>query len=234
MIKLKYIFLILGLFNISWTNYNIKDNNLNFTISHQKYRDSIPLDSIKVISKFEVYIQTELRQILISSDNDGTINPRADDAGNWTGCACGKGKLVGTFRDISACAFTGYYNYEPTVEELRAITYRQAKTIYKWFWDNLNLSNIPDQDIANITMHIKLHFGNIKIIQIALNNLGANLTVDGIMGPKTNKELVKYSFQNSTKNYNEIRTVLEKRYENASPVYKKGFLKFLKRHFPKK
>lgn len=140
---------------------------------------------MKKTSSFEKYIQLPHRQFLTSAQNDGTINPRSDDAGNWTGGVVGVGNLVGTYRDISAVAASAYYGYPVTVSKLRSIDYNEAKKIIKWIWDSIDATEIPNQDVANITMHIKMHFGNIRLVQKALNQMGAGLKVDGVMGPKT-------------------------------------------------
>lgn len=182
-------------------------------------------------ANFNGYFNLPHRKLLTSSANDGTINPRPDDAGNWT--YCGKGKLVGTYRDISACAATAYYGYEVDVHKLRSIDYNEAKRIIKWIWDSINASEIPNQDIANITMHIKMHFGNVGLVQKALVQRGENIGIDGVMGSKTLAALKRKAKSQPIKLYNSIRFYLEQSYNKSNPVYKKGFLKVLK-DFPKK
>jgi hypothetical protein len=185
------------------------------------------------ISSFEKYMRLPHRQLLTSAQNDGTINPRADDAGNWTGGVVGVGNLVGTYRDISAVAASAYYGYPVTVSKLRSIDYNEAKRIIKWIWDSIDASQIPDQDVANITMHIKMHFGNIQLVQKALNQLGERLELDGVMGPKTLAAIQRQSRLQPVLTYNRIRAQLKAAYEKSNPVYREGFMNVLK-DFPKK
>jgi hypothetical protein len=205
--------------------------------------DSIKLDTVieKVEplvfadAKFEAYMNTNLRKKLTSHVNDATVNPRADDAGNWTGGVQGKGKLVGTYRDIAAVTACAYYGKKTvTPEELRAIDENEAKRIIKWIWDSINASEIPDQDVANITMHIKMHYGNIRIVQRALNSLGENLKLSGTMNKPTLKALQKHTKSDAINTYNVIRTKLKHSYSRSNPVYRKGFMRIIENDFPLK
>ena len=184
-------------------------------------------------ANFERYMQMPWRQKLTSASNDGTINPRADDLGNWPSGQIGVGPLVGTFRDISAWALTAYRGHTVTVQELRALTYADAKEVIKWIWDGIRAGEIQDQDVANITMHIKMHFGNIRLVQEALNNLGEKLDIDGTLGQKTLDAINRQIRKGPARLYNAIRAKLKAAYERSNPVYRKGFLNVLS-DFPEK
>ena len=184
-------------------------------------------------ANFEKYIQMPWRQKLLQAANDGTINPRSDDAGNWDSGQIGVGKLLGTYRDISAVLAKSYYKREITVQDLRNIDYNEAKIIIKWMWDGIRASEIKDQDVANIIFHIKMHFGNVRLAQEALNKLGENLSVDGSLGSKTLDAINRQIRRNPAKLYNAIRANLKAAYERSNPVYTKGFMKLLS-DFPEK
>lgn len=173
---------------------------------------------------FNSYMNLPLRKKLTDSSNDGTLNPDPSDSGNWTGCKCGKGNLVGTYRDISACALSAYLKRPVTVKDLRSLNEEDAKKIFKVWWDNMQMSKIPDQDVANIVFHIKMHFGNLQVVEKAFNIESTNVI----------EILVEKTKLNPIETYNTIRENLKKAYENCNPKYRKGFMKFLKEDFPEK
>lgn len=183
---------------------------------------------------FYKYMDLPLRKALTSQVNDGTINPDPDDYGNWTGGRPGKGKLIGTYRDISAVALSDYLGREATVEDLRALTHDDAVKIIKSWWDKMQLSEVPDQDVASITFHIKMHYGNLRLVQIALNKLGENLKVDGVFGPQSLAALIRQTKRDEVATYTAIRNTLKKSYEQANPKWRNGFMRFLKEDFPEK
>jgi lysozyme family protein len=189
------------------------------------------------MASFDEYMLSQPRYDLTQSRNDATINPRSDDAGNWTGCAYGRGNLVGTYRDWSACAETSYLRRNATVSDLRALTFNDVKQRIKTTaWDRIGLDSLTDQDVANIVMHVKLHFGNISNVQRALNELGENLTIDGLagVGSNTTNALIRQTRKNPIKTFNAIRDRLSVVYSNSNPVYSNGFMRYLNTYFPRK
>jgi hypothetical protein len=201
----------------------IKDTILIQSEPKIEERVQIKNVSLKDVN-FNSYMNLPLRKKLTDSSNDGTINPDPTDSGNWTECKCGKGNLVGTYRDISACALSAYLKRSVTVKDLRSLTEEDAKKIIKTWWDNMQMSKIPDQDVANLIFHIKMHFGNIQIVQKALNIKDNN--VIEILVEKTKFDPIE--------TYNKIRENLKKAYENCNPKYRKGFMRFLTEDFPEK
>jgi len=189
----------------------------------------------KIMASFDAYINSPLRKALTSANNNGTKDtpghPRADDAGNWTGCRPGVGNLVGTYRDISACMLTQVLGRPATYEDLKALTEQDAKNLIKrWFWDPLKLDQVPHQETADISIHIFMHYGNIRVVQKGLNRLGAGLVEDGKAGPATIEALRKKAGPTA---YNAIRDELRIAYENNSvEVYRKPFLDALNKYFP--
>lgn len=180
----------------------------------------------------EAYMRSEPRATLTKASNSALmhINPgavRADDAGNWTGCSVGSGNLVGTHRDLSACMASHILGRPITSEELGKYTEAQVSEIFIDEFNNLGLNQLTNQSVANLVMHIKLHFGNVRVVQLALNDLGENVSVDGSMGPETLEALKKETRKNPTATHNAIKNRLEQSYQNANPVYRTGFLNAL-------
>ena len=175
-----------------------------------------------------------LRKILTTVVNDGTINPRSDDGGNWNGCGVGNGQLIGTYRDISACAMSDYLKRPATVQDLRNLTEAGARRIIKSWWDKMRMSEVTNQDIANIVFHLKMHFGNVHIAQIALRQLGENVDIDGQFGPQTLEALKRQTRRNAFKTYTAIRNLLKQNYQQSNPVNRAGFMRFLTEDFPEK
>lgn len=189
------------------------------------------------MASFDEYMLSQPRYDLTQSSNDATINPQSDDYGNWTGCAPYRGNLVGTYRDWSACAESSYLNRPATVNDLRSLTFNDVKRRIKvTAWDRIGLDSLPNQDIANIVMHVKLHFGNIRNVQIALNSLGENLSIDGQagFGSSTLNALIRQTRKDSIKTFNAIRDRLADVYSASNPRYSNGFLRYLNTYFPRK
>jgi lysozyme family protein len=107
------------------------------------------------------------------------VNDPADPGG-----ATHRGITFATFRN---CA-RKLLGIEPTLENLRALTEMQAATIYKaLYWDAIRGDEIHSQHIANIVCDFQVNAGSTsaRLLQRVLNQLGANLGVDGIIGKAT-------------------------------------------------
>lgn len=77
---------------------------------------------------------------------------------------------------------------DPTLENLQNITSEGAKAICKaLFWDSIRLSDIEDGDLRWLIFDFHVNSGPYAMyqLQIILNELGAGLTVDGIIGSQT-------------------------------------------------
>lgn len=168
----------------------------------------------------EAYMRSEPRATLTKAANSALmhINPAAvldNDAGNWTGCQPFVGNKVGTHRDLSACWASSILGRPITSEELGEYSENDVKKLFIDEFNNLGLNQLSDQEVANIVMHIKLHFGNVRVVQRALNDLGENLSTDGGLGPATLSALKRQTNKNPAATYNAIRTRLEEAYQGG-------------------
>ena len=186
------------------------------------------------------YMYSEPRYSLTNKQNNCVIAgikgiPRDDDAGNWTGCAPGAGQKVGTCLDWSACAESQYLGRAATPEDLDNLNFNKVAGRMTAIFNQLGLNQLSDQDVANITMHVAMHFGigNLRVVQNALRDLGEDITPDGQMGPQTLAALKRQTNKNAANTYNAIRARLEESYNNAPAHVRAGFLNGLK-HFPEK
>ena len=174
---------------------------------------------------FKSYMNLPIRKQLTSALNDDTVNPDPHDAGNWTGCGCGQGNLVGTYRDVSACAMTHMLKRPATTQDLRSLTEEDVNRIFKSWWDDMRMYEIPDQDVANIIFHIKLHFGNIGVVKRALN-IGDDKDIIDAVREKTKSDPIE--------TYSLIREDLKTTYSRCNPRYVRGFLRLRDEEFPEK
>ncbi len=189
------------------------------------------------LATFDNYMLSMPRNLLSQTSNNGTDtnppHPLSNDAGNWSGCAQGAGLLVGTYRDVSACMLSAKLGRTVTAQELRNLTFNDVKDLFRPLWISIGAGQLTDQDVANIYMHIKLHYGNIHVVQRALNKLGENLNVDGSAGDLTKAAIVRQTKKNAVNTYNKIREELRISY-SSNPNYAQAFLSSLDRYFPVK
>ena len=181
-------------------------------------------------SDFKKYMQTPLRQKLSSAENVSlTHNP--NDGSNWSGCQVGKGVLAGTFRDISACAASACYGRDVTVDEMKNLSYADAEKVVHWLWKFIQASDIPNQSVANLTMAIQMQFGNIIIVQSALNKIGAKLRLSGRMDKKTLDAIKSYTQRDAAETFNSIRNDLIAAYGRMSSAH--IYITILNKEYPK-
>lgn len=196
------------------------------------------ISGLSGFASFSAYMRSAPRYELSQASNNATSqvpgHPRPDDAGNWTGCARNVGRLVGTYRDISACFLSHYLGRPATEADLLSLTFQDVSNMFRPIWDDMELDQLTDQDTANLVMHIKVHFGNIRVVQRGLNDLGENLTVDGVAGPLTRAALQRQTSRSPNKTYNAIRNRLVESYSAAPAVYRNGFLRITDEYFPAK
>jgi len=118
------------------------------------------------------------------------------------------------------------------VDDVRNMTVEQAIGLYRsGFWDKYDYDKIDDYAIAARVFDMTVNMGSRqagKIVQRALNNVGYDLAVDGIIGPNTfgainsaNADLLMAEIRLEHAHF--YLNLIEKRPELAK--YKKGWLR---------
>jgi len=108
----------------------------------------------------------------ISLALEGGYQNNPKDKGNYNSL----GVLVGTNHGISAKFFEQYFNYVPTVADMKALTAQTAQEIfYLLRWYKYSLSELTDQTTANHVFDLFVNHsptGATKIVQDSLTSLG--------------------------------------------------------------
>jgi lysozyme family protein len=118
----------------------------------------------------------EFLPILLKFEGGFVNDP--DDLGGATN----KGITLQTFR---TCA-SSLIGLEPTLDNLKMLTDAQAGTIYRaLYWNKVHGEEIALQELANILCDFYVNGGisAAKLLQTILNELGAKVDVDGVIGP---------------------------------------------------
>ena len=113
----------------------------------------------------------------------GFVNDPVDPGG-----ATNKGITMGTF---AGCA-QRLLGVAPTLDNLEGLSDSQAGTIYRsLYWNAVRGDNIESQNLANMVCDFYVNSGThaTRMLQTTLNSLGANLTVDGAVGPSSMQAL---------------------------------------------
>lgn len=131
--------------------------------------------------------------------------------GGWTddpadrGGQTNMGITFGTFQNTAKSIL----GVEPTVENLKNLTTEQAAKIYKAeYWDRVEGDDIEPQELANIMFDFAVNSGTgtaAKYLQRVLNELGANIPVDGGIGPMTLKAFNNYDPIEIYRRYKQMR-----------------------------
>jgi lysozyme family protein len=160
---------------------------------------------------------------------EGGFQDNSKDKANY---ACGK--LVGTKYGVSAIAWQTWKKRCPTKSDIENLTESEAKEFYTWYMRFYRLDEIKDQFV------FELVFNNVmgspveagKALQIALNQFGYGLVVDGIIGSKTLAALNHAAAQNKEVAYNAIRQAWVDYLGGTNPDFRQGLLNRMKNHFP--
>jgi lysozyme family protein len=130
------------------------------------------------MASFDIFLP-----ILLRFEGGYVDNP--NDPGGETN----KGVTMTTFR-TTAHPLLGI---DPTSPNLRALTDAQAGIIYKHnYWNPMQGDQFPLQDLANIVCDFYVNAGThaTSLLQTVMNGLGANVVVDGSLGPGSIQALV--------------------------------------------
>jgi lysozyme family protein len=155
--------------------------------------------------------------ILLKNEGGYVNNP--NDPGGETN----KGITINTFVAYSQSLL----GVAPTSDNLKALTDTQAGVIYKArYWNAVSGDSFLLQDLANIVCDFYVNAGThaSKLLQTVMNSLGANVTVDGGIGPASMAALanldqvaVYQAYKQGRINYYEALAVTE-------PTFLKGWL----------
>jgi lysozyme family protein len=129
----------------------------------------------------------------------GYVNDPADPGGETN-----KGITMKTFKAFAQPLL----GIAPTSANLKALTNQQAGVIYKQqYWDKIKGDAITLQPLANIVCDFYVNAGvnASKLLQRVLNNMGANLTVDGGIGTESLKALAARDQTEVYRNYKQGR-----------------------------
>jgi len=152
------------------------------------------------MAKYDFFVSKLLRI-------EGGYSERQVDKGNWvcsdkswaTGsypynCKSGVELLfVGTNMGIAAPTLANWLNKVPSVQEMKELKKATAIEIFETnYWRKIKGDYINSQELANIFMDGVVNHEStkgIKMMQETLNEIGQNVSVDGIVGPKTIKAI---------------------------------------------
>ena len=112
--------------------------------------------------------------------HEGGFQNDAADPGNWSGGAVGAGACLGTKYGIAAATHPGVDIADLSENDARAIYRRE-------WWDRLGLARLPPPLGAKL-FDAAVNLGAnpaIVCFQRALNQVGAAIAEDGILGPAT-------------------------------------------------
>lgn len=116
--------------------------------------------------------------------NEGGISNHKNDYGGLTN----HGITIRTFEEYAEKDL----GMLPTENNLKKLTKEQASVLYKKrFWEPLRVDEINSISISYILydFYVNSTKNAVRIMQQSLNSLGANLTVDNVMGSKTIKAI---------------------------------------------
>ena len=112
-----------------------------------------------------------------TTENEGDFSNDKFDSGGATKYGC-------TIGDLSE-----YYGRPATIDEVRNLSLDVVKLIFKSrYWDKIHLDQIENDNVACALYDISIVRGvgiPPQYAQKICNAMGADLKVDGVMGPKT-------------------------------------------------
>lgn len=155
--------------------------------------------------------------ILLKNEGGYVNNP--NDPGGETN----KGITIRTF---AACS-QSLLGVAPTSDNLKALTPAQAGIIYKArYWDVVSGDSFLLQDLANIVCDFYVNAGShaTKLLQTVMNNLGANVIVDGDLGPASMAALARLDQVAVYQQYKQVRIGYYEQLGASYPTFLKGWL----------
>ena len=155
--------------------------------------------SINITINFDMANFEQFYPILAICEGKLSDDPR--DPGGYT--------MMGiTWATFYKAVTSGLISYPLTKQGLASISKEDVKKITKiWYWDVVKGDQINDQKVANSLADAVFNTGRwgAILMQRALNKLGNNLTVDGIIGDISLNAINKTNSKELLKEFNDMR-----------------------------
>lgn len=142
-----------------------------------------------------------------------------DDPGGETN----KGVTMATFQNCSH----ELLGIDPTSDNLKALTDAQAGIIYKaLYWNKIQGDAIALQDLANIVCDFFVNAGShaTKLLQNVMVQMGASVSVDGVIGPGSIQALNSLPQLEVYRRYKQGRIAYYQGLAQKFPKFLKGWL----------
>jgi lysozyme family protein len=135
-----------------------------------------------------------------------------------------KGVTMATFQSCSH----ELLGIDPTSDNLKALTDAQAGIIYKTlYWNKIQGDAIALQDLANIACDFFVNAGShaSKLLQSVMVQMGANVAVDGVIGPGSIAALNSLPQLEVYRRYRQGRIAYYQALGQRFPKFLQGWLK---------
>lgn len=164
------------------------------------------------MANFEVFLPILLRH------EGGYVNDPLDAGGETN-----RGITMSTFQ---ACS-RKLLGIEPTSENLKALTAAQAGIIYRdKYWNKVHGDEFKLQELANMVCDFYVHagFNATKLFQGVLFDMGADVAIDGHIGPSTMAALKTLSEREVYAAFKQERIRYYENLGGKHPKFVKGWL----------
>jgi len=148
----------------------------------------------------------------------GYVDDPADPGGETN-----KGITMATFQDCSH----ELLGIDPTSSNLKELTDAQAGIIYRaLYWNKMHGDDFQLQDLANIVCDFYVNSGThaTVLLQRIMNDMGANVVVDGAVGPASIHALDALSQTDVYRQYKQGRINYYQELGLRFPQFLKGWL----------
>jgi lysozyme family protein len=131
-----------------------------------------------------------------------------------------------TMRTFATCSHA-LLGIDPTSANLRALTDAQAGIIYRRnYWNPMQGDQFALQDLANIVCDFYVNAGThaTSLLQTVMNGLGANVVVDGVLGPGSVQALTSLDQSAVYQQYRQGRINYYQGLGTKYPMFLQGWL----------
>lgn len=154
---------------------------------------------------------------------EGGFQDNPKDTGNYC-----NGKLIGTYRGISAVGYRDYFKKCPTPNDLKSLSENQVYTIAKLnYWDKIKGDKIKNQAVAHFIFDsVWGGYGFLDVRKAINSTYGKKLLQENNNWGLSDYELNLINNANQKKLFTEIYNFRTKRLSN-NPEFSKGWLRKL-------